>query len=383
MKKQNKVRSNTAGASSALTTIKTSTSLPPLYSAWMDEVLGGQIPDERFSRCIPCAKCAPDGSLPTTGSNAFHPDVKCCSYYPDLPNFLVGGILGDRTARARQVVQARVDAGFSIDPLGVHSIPVYDVLYGAGNGTFGRCEILRCPYFIVDTGMCGIYRNRSSICATWYCKFVRGSVGSTFWAGVHDLLGEVEHLLARWCALELGMTEENLKEARSGGMIDSPGMFDLDGRIDPVIYRAMWGAWMGKEARYFKECAQLVHGLSWSQILALGGFDLQSQVLRVQKQYEKLTHPILPDQLKLKGFFVDECKPTSSVLVTFSTYDPVEVPQPVMEVLHYFDGRPVAEVLGSIKEAKQIILDTSLLQTLVDFEVLEAADDPGDSRGVM
>ena len=114
------------------------------------------------------------------------------------------------------------------------------------------------------------------------------------------------------------------------------------------------------------------------QILALGGFNLQQTAQGVRTHYEKVINPILPPRLKLGHYTVDERKAESSVLVTYSAYDPLEVPQPVLDVLHYFDGRPVATVLAAIAEEKHLALDDSLLLALVDFEVLETMDEPGD-----
>ncbi|HEY6250973.1 MAG TPA: hypothetical protein VI685_13515, partial [Candidatus Angelobacter sp.] len=66
--------------------------LPPLFSAWMSELLGGDIPSETSATCNHCAMLAQDG-LASQEALVFRPDTKCCTYLPMLSNFLVGRIL--------------------------------------------------------------------------------------------------------------------------------------------------------------------------------------------------------------------------------------------------------------------------------------------------
>jgi hypothetical protein len=73
-----------------------SSTLPPLYAEWAESFLGGPIPAETDATCQDCAMCPPPGKRPATGV-FFSPDVKCCSYMPTLPNFLVGRMLGNDT----------------------------------------------------------------------------------------------------------------------------------------------------------------------------------------------------------------------------------------------------------------------------------------------
>ncbi|NOT62653.1 MAG: hypothetical protein HOP19_20800, partial [Acidobacteria bacterium] len=76
-------------------------SLPPLYAAWVDELLGGAIPPETEATCDDCAMLAPE-IAPRGSAEYFNPATKCCAYVPMLPNFLVGRLLNDRDAAAAQ-----------------------------------------------------------------------------------------------------------------------------------------------------------------------------------------------------------------------------------------------------------------------------------------
>jgi hypothetical protein len=61
---------------------------------------------------------------------------------------------------------------------------------------------------------------------------------------------------------------------------------------------------------------------------------------------------------------------------TYSGYDPLDVPNQVMELLPYFDGRPTEDVLAAIASERGIRLEPGLVRKLVDFMVLVPAKTP-------
>lgn len=75
--------------------------LPPLYDGWMLELLEGVIPRESRATCNNCAMCSQPGAESGPRERYFDPTIKCCTYIPVLPNFLVGRILTDDDPAAR------------------------------------------------------------------------------------------------------------------------------------------------------------------------------------------------------------------------------------------------------------------------------------------
>ncbi len=67
--------------------------LPPLYAGWIDDLLGGPLPHESEATCEDCAM-RPSGPA-AAGALVFAAETKCCTYVPEVPNFLVGRILDD------------------------------------------------------------------------------------------------------------------------------------------------------------------------------------------------------------------------------------------------------------------------------------------------
>src|SRR3954454_5365908 len=67
--------------------------LPVLYRPLLPAFFDTEAPAEEKATCGSCAMCPPPGA---EGDGAyFRPDVKCCTYHPRLPNYLVGALLAD------------------------------------------------------------------------------------------------------------------------------------------------------------------------------------------------------------------------------------------------------------------------------------------------
>src|SRR5207248_709352 len=140
--------------------------LPPFFDV--------AAPREEKATCASCAMCAPPGGG-TPGAEYFHPDVKCCTYHPKLPNFLVGGLLSDGTpalAEGRRRVEAVIASRMGASPMWLAPPRKTRLLIEASRrSSFGRSLALRCPYYEADGGLCTIWRWRESDCSTFFCKF--------------------------------------------------------------------------------------------------------------------------------------------------------------------------------------------------------------------
>ena len=102
--------------------------LPPLYQSWIDELLDGPIPEEREATCDDCAMLARPGEQAVGSGFTFDADCKCCTYVPDLANFLVGRILADDDpafADGRATLEQRLNERVAMSPLGLDRSPTY------------------------------------------------------------------------------------------------------------------------------------------------------------------------------------------------------------------------------------------------------------------
>ena len=350
--------------------------LPQLYAKWLNDLLPGPVPQETEATCDDCAMCRKGGAA--SDAVFFHPELKCCTYVPELPNFLVGRILADEDptmAAGRASLEARVAARIAVTPLGVGTPPVQGLLYReVGGAVFGRARALRCPHFQEDGGRCGIWPHRNAVCATWFCKHVRGAVGLRFWGRLEHLLGAVEDTLAYWCVLELEVCSDALARLfKLRGESGTPASIDaaaVDGLIDADHYRSLWGNWHGREREFYEDAARRVDGLSWERILALGGPGLRILADLAIQAWTALTSRELPDPLVLGLFEAVPLGLHASRVVSHNANDPLKLSKALLDVLPYFDGRPTREVLRTIERVSGLTLAPSLLRKLTDFEIL-------------
>jgi hypothetical protein len=361
--------------------------LPPLFQRWMDEALPGPIPRERKATCDACAMCAHSAEQRATPAeltgSTFRPDTKCCTYLPELPNFLVGAVLRDDDANGRESLRARIRAGLGVTPLRVGSTPVYALLHrnagGAEDRVFGRSRAMLCPHFIDEGGgLCGIWKHRNSVCATYFCKHVRGAVGQQFWDDVRRLLAAAESELSVWCALELGLDVTALRRLLSVALGDTePLGAELGAQGDTRDAGAaarVWGKWLDREEEFYRQSALLVDALPWDDVGRIGGARVQSRAAIVQDGFARLQSTAVPDRVAARRVsyrFVDNGR---ALLTTHNPTDPAVLSRRVLDLLHYFDGTSTHNVLSRIAEIEGVRLDEQLVRALVDYGVLSDLD---------
>jgi hypothetical protein len=360
----------------------TVSSLPPLYAPWVEEILGGPVPEERHATCATCAMCEPHAATAATASmTRFDPTTKCCTYTPGLPNFLVGAILSDDdpgAAAGRESVRKRIARCEGVTPLGLQT-PLQDAViykYAAGE-LFGRHGGLRCPHYVSDAGgLCGIWRHRNSVCATWFCKHEHGAVGQGFWRALLQLLGSVERQLALWCAIELGQGVDTL-----GSTLLPYYQLMPNSRFQPQQARAPersgastrgWTeAWGDRFEEFYVEAGRLAAPLRWSQVKELCGPTLGVEIKMVRKAQADLQRGGAPARLRYNAISVVSEGAGIVGVAGHSEDDMLPLPEGLVEELGRFDGRqPAEKTAATIAEASGVALDAGTIQRFVEYRIL-------------
>ena len=108
---------------------------------------------------------------------------------------------------------------------------------------------------------------------------------------------------------------------------------------------------------------------------------MEAQIAEVltQKAFQRLVTPEVPEHLSAASIRLTPELGGGALVTTYSTYDPLRLSSRVLEVLPYFDGRRTDDVVADIRETRGLEVTPTLLQRLVDFEVLEI---PGSSRPI-
>ena len=348
--------------------------LPPLYAAWVNDILGAPIPAETNATCESCAMIVPEDA---SGDPGYNPATKCCTFLPELWNFLVGGVLLDEhadAARGRTTVEARIDGGVTVTPLGLGRSAAYQLVYDASPLSFGHSRTMRCPHYLDEEGgLCGVWRHRESTCATWFCKYVRGAVGNEFWMQLHQLLRTAEQSVSSWCLLELGVDHRVLarlfRPYRQRRAVPLTGQ-DVDAEPSAADLRAVWGTWYGREREFYRECARLVATLTWPDVVRMSGTELTIYTRLTQAAHARLVSDAIPAQPMTALVQITPRGLSRARLATYSGIDALEVPSVVAAILPYFDGKPTAQSLAEIQRDVGVSVAPSLVRKLTDFGVL-------------
>jgi hypothetical protein len=350
--------------------------LPALYAPWLRAVAGGPIPRETVATCDHCVMLPAENSPPD--ATFFLPAVKCCAYQPSLPSFLAGGVLADadpQMAPGRAALEKQIERRVGVVPRGVMSSGVFHLLYTETPGALGRAPALRCPY-LSDGGDCGVWRHRPGVCATWFCKHVRGETGFRFWKLADKLFRAVESDLTIWCAAEMNTGSADLGSLEPE-TAPRPNVSELGGPLDAERYRELWGEWEGREREFYRACAKLVKPLGWDAVLGICGPRVRVLAQLVRDAYVHLASEAIPERLRLGPIVLASTGNGKYRVMSYSPYDPVIVPEQLVSVLRYFDGRPTEDALAAIQAERNISVDIRLVRRMVDFGLLKAEENAG------
>lgn len=346
--------------------------LPPLYQKWASSLLPAPIPRERVATCADCAMCVPKEEQ-HDGVGYYQRSLKCCTYFPKLPNYLVGrAIEGDNpgAARLRGFIAGESSAG-KANPLGVFPGTHYSVIYSAtSTENFGKDPNLLCPYAIEaeapEGPRCGIWQHRNAVCTSYFCKHVRGQTGNIFWQSFRNLLIDMESSLAWWAAVELIPEVGPLFGSLP---VSDPHNFELPAGADA------WRFWKGTREDFYRGTSELVETLDWDDALAIAGIKARMRAREAQSRFADATTTEVPARVRSALFQVISPGERATVIQTPGSMETFQVPSALLPLLSYFDGRETDTILADIKERTGISVAPGLVRKLCDFRVLQPAGD--------
>jgi hypothetical protein len=346
--------------------------MPAVYRSFLPELFDRAAPEEKRATCSDCAMCDKSGRGKADDPAFFQPDIKCCSYHPTLPNYLVGAALADASlleggARLRAKIAARV----GVTPLWVSSPRKWLVVYDAArDSSFGRSERLLCPYFERGSGSCTVWPYRESICATFFCKHTAGSAGRELWMSLKRYLAHLESRLS-WHAATVVLGYEPRP--------DPPRMKltleDLEDRApSEADYVSYWGDFVGREEAFYVACAKTVEALTVNDRRRLidetGGDKLLAEMTAL---YEAATQPQLAPRLQLNPELRVTKTDTGVGVIGYSKYDPLVLTQDLYDALALFRADETTEdALLRLRRDHDLDLPESLLLEMQLHEVMTA-----------
>lgn len=222
---------------------------PKSYMPWLKELLTDSI-HETLVNCNDCSMVNPQGE--TRDPGPFRPDLKCCTYFPFLPNFTLGSMECASLNRARSGIYL---------PVGLYPpISYLDLSERLGKKGFGQEPKLLCPFFDRAKLGCSIWDFRPGVCTTYFCKSVRGSAGLAHWQDVEEFLNQFEWKMATEVFFRMGMSENELSYCQTAISPDTPvDEFDF-------VVRAAWGDWFHRQVEFYKNATEIALQMSVDEV---------------------------------------------------------------------------------------------------------------------
>jgi len=144
--------------------------------------------------CSACPLAVPAAQLEQQ-PHMFHSDARCCTYHPELPNWLAGRALRDPDAAPRLRARLQDPAGLTPESLAPRARSY------VSRHDFGRELSLRCPYWAGGELACGAWAHRAEVCRTWHCRFSDGDRSRTAWADAKRLMHHTFARMSYYCTL--------------------------------------------------------------------------------------------------------------------------------------------------------------------------------------
>ncbi len=178
--------------------------LPEIYKHLLPPEL---LEEEMVEKKATCKSCAMAPQKRPAGSRiTYEPNLKCCTFEPFMPNYLVGAILLEdkRFPVGAASIRRKIALREYALPMGLVPTIRFQVEFNQRKtGDFGNREDWLCPYFDRAHNNCGIWKYRGSVCTTFYCQSDFGRSGFRFWRNLSELLNATEMALSEEALVEL------------------------------------------------------------------------------------------------------------------------------------------------------------------------------------
>lgn len=306
--------------------------LPSIYHHLLAGVVDETYPDERFATCGACVNC--QSSISPLAS------TKCCSYYPTLPNYLVGGILANQGMsgrNGRERALALIASGTGVTPYGllrtVEQARRRRRLMPEGRvPTRAEAESLLCSFY--DQGQCSVWDYREHLCATYFCYSVGGEAGERFWRALNQFLQLVERELCLHALVCLGWPAGQLRLADPLADWDaSDGRGTARRRAQPP-----WRDWEGRGVDLYVECHRIVAALEPSTVAALIGWKGALLESRLRATLSQFRTGVSPELLRKAAEVRMATATETEVDISAPGFEPTRIPRLVARFLSQFDG---------------------------------------------
>jgi hypothetical protein len=253
----------------------------PVYKNLFSSEILDMEPQETKATCHSCLM----SKTVIPKAKRYREDLKCCTFYPFLPNYAVGAVLSDpKLAKGREVIENIIKENKYSLPIGLVPPVKYQMTFRKRKpGDFGNIETWLCPYFDKTGNQCSIWSYRGAVCTSFYCKSSFGQKGKKFWAGVSDYLTYVEMGLMEEALIRLDFSPRQIGDCLMYLNRDKAGKEELKTwSLPEKTARVHWRDYYENQTGFFIKCYELVKGFDkneFKEMMGEQGKKLESQML--------------------------------------------------------------------------------------------------------
>ncbi len=220
-------------------------------------------------------------------------DLKCCTFYPYLPNYTIGALLtqsGQGTASALEAIRTKIKNREYSLPLGLVAPPNYQVPFQQRQkNEFGWREDWLCPYFDRVQKNCGIWRWRGSVCTGFFCKSSFGVAGLRFWDELSNYMTYVEMALMEEALVMMDFSPRQIGDLLGYLNRKTATKTELrSARLPEKKAKALWNGYYEDQESFFKKTFQIVSELDRKSYRDLIGEPGQRLEDNLRKVFERI-----------------------------------------------------------------------------------------------
>ncbi|MFN7905498.1 MAG: hypothetical protein ACK5P5_09975 [Pseudobdellovibrionaceae bacterium] len=218
-------------------------------------------------------------------------NLKCCTFHPFFPNYIVGAILADQNKKnefGKTEIKRRIQSKNEILPLGIAAPRNYQLDFLKNPSKFGQKENLLCPFFDSKSNQCGFWIYRGSVCTSFFCASDH-SWGFKFWDELVSYLSLVEISLAELALEKMGFSG---RDGMLGFDLIDLGKLEKSDRAKismtekkSVQSNAFWKTYKTPE-NFYLECHRQVILMSQKDLDSALGNILQNQKKKVLSNFK-------------------------------------------------------------------------------------------------
>ena len=192
----------------------------------------------------------------------YDPKLKCCTYEPFLPNYLIGSLFSDQTTpeSTKGLLRDKIAKRKFALPIGMTAPVKYQLEYQTHREEgFGVNPKWLCSYFDKTNNNCGIWRNRSAVCTSFFCVSDYGEKGKDFWSNFESYLIFVEMALIEEALVQLDFSPRQVNDCLDFVKRHEGKGWELTDSVVPFdVAVKLWNGYYNEQEEFYQKTYEFV-----------------------------------------------------------------------------------------------------------------------------